>query len=360
MLRVSLFIASALLLLITSCSGPPEGDALQPGRAAPPAAPTATQQPENTATPGDATKIVPAATLPPDSTATGEKNVEAISVAEPTVTLSPTPTLTETATPTSTPTPAVTITVVPPQPTATPTATASLTPPTPQPTATATPTSGLEPTATATPTADLEPTVTPTPTTRPTPIPAAVFVRSHTSYALGSQLVVVGELLNGAAFDAFNVRVDGRFYNIGGALIATADVQAAFAKVELERPAPFRLVVDIDPDAVHRYELTVSFEEISISEYRELEVSAVAIVERDGRMLVVGSLHNGHENALSSVVVAATFYDEDGEVVDVVENSLWDEVISPGADISFVIPLPGTGRMYTRVLVLAQGRLNLF
>ena len=352
MLRLSLLVASALLLSITSCGGPPDGDALQSGRAAPPAAPTATQQPENTATPGETAEIEPAATLPPDSSATGKNNAEAISAVVTAVTPTTTPTPAGTATPTPTPssTPAVTITVVPPQPTATPTETASLTPPTPQPT------------ATATPTPEIEPTVTPTPTPTPTrtPIPAAVFVRSHTSYALGPQLIVVGELLNGAAFDVFDVRVHGRFFNSGGSLIATAEVRAAFAKLEIERPAPFRMIVDIDPDAVYRYELTVSFEEISISEYREPEVSAVAIVERNGRMLLLGSLHNGHENALSSVVVAATFYGEGGEVVDVVESFLGDEVISPGADFAFEIPLPGTGRMYARVLVLAQGRLSLF
>ena len=343
--RVSLLIASALLLFVTSCGGPADGDALPPETDI-----------------SNAKGQEPAADTPPETAAPAQAGGQAIITVQPTVTPLPTPTETDapppTPTPTataiqtltSTPTAAVTITVEPPQPTATPTETASLTPPPPQPTATPTPTPAIEP------------TLTPTPSPAPsrTPIPSAVFVRSHTSYALGSQLVVVGELLNGAAFDVFDVRVHGRFFNSAGALIATTDAQAAFPKLEIERPAPFRMVVDIDPDAAHRYELTVSFEEISIGEYREPEVSAVAIVERDGRMLIVGSLYNGHENALSSVVVAATFYGEGGEVVDVVENFLGDEVISPGADISFEIPLPGTGRMYTRVLVLAQGRLSLF
>ena len=347
MLRLSLLVASAFLLLITSCGGPTDGDVLPPNV---------------DATSDSAEGREPAAGAQSETAAPAQAGGEVTVTTQPTVTPlprptetdtpPPTPTPTETAiqTPTSTPTAAVTITVEPPQPTATPTATTVLTPPPPQPTATVTPTAGLEP------------TVTPTPTPAPTrtPIPSAVFVRSHTSYALGPQLVVVGELLNGAAFDVFDVRVHGRFFNSGGALIATAEVRAAFAKLEIERPAPFRMIVDIDPDAVYRYELTVSFEEISISEYREPEVSAVAIVERDGRMLVVGSLHNGHENALSSVVVAATFYGEGGEVVDVVESFLGDEVISPGADLPFEIPLPGTGRMYARVLVLAQGRLSLF
>ena len=127
-------------------------------------------------------------------------------------------------------------------------------------------------------------------------------MRSHSSYALGLQLVVVGELLNGAANDVFGARVKGRFYNSSGDLIATAEVPSAFGKLEIERTGPFRLIVDVDPAAVSRYELSVSFEEISINEYREPDVSAVEVVERNGHLVVIGQLHNGQEMGLSSVV----------------------------------------------------------
>ncbi len=321
MQRVPLFVVSILLLLLTSCGDAVDGEALQTSPAAPPV-----------------------------SSAPVETEVEATDATEATVTPLPTPAPTETApttqTPTSTPTAAATITLEPPQPTATPTLTASPTHSTPQPTATAT--STPVPTATA----------TPTPTR--TPFPSAVFVRSHSSYALGPQLVVVGELLNGAAYDVYAPRVHGRFYNSGGALIATAEVQAAFPKLEIERPAPFRMIADIDPAAVHRYELSVSFEEISINEYREPDVSTYSVVERNGNLAVVGELHNGHEMALSSVVVAATFYGENGEVIDVAVTVLIGGEISPGANVAFEILLPDTGRAYSKLRVLAQGQLSLF
>lgn len=171
---------------------------------------------------------------------------------------------------------------------------------------------------------------------------------------------MVGELLNGGPYDLFDVRVQGRFYNSSGERIATAEVQAVFGKLEIERLAPFHMTVDIDPAAVHRYALDVSFQDIGISEYREPEVSAVAVVEREGRLAVVGTLHNGHETALSSIAVAAIFYNEEGGVVDVVDTVLLGEVISPGADIAFEIFLPGAGRAYSRLRVLAQGQLGLF
>ena len=322
MQRVSLFVASAFLLLTASCRDTADGGALQPATGVEATAP---QWPETaTFTPRSSQLLTPRSADPPTPTAT-----------------EPTPTL------------------APPQPTATRTphafvsATATMTT---APTATATMTAA--PTATATMTAVLTATATPIPT--PTPIPQAVFVRSHTSYALGSQLVVVGELLNGAGYAVYALRVHGRFYDSGDALIASAEAQAALGELEIERVAPFRMIADIDPAVVHRYELSVSFEEISINEYRELEVSAVAVVERNGRLAVVGELHNGHETALSALVVAVTFYDEEGEVVEAAETALTEEVISPGADLSFEILLPDAGRAYSKLRVLAQGQLSLF
>jgi hypothetical protein len=315
-----------MLLLITSCRDAADGGALQLESAAPSAS---------------VSEAEPAATTPPDSSVQVEITVEA------TVTPLPTPTEAELPTPAPTPSPtaAATITLVPP-PTPTPTAT-----PTPLPT---------QPTETATSTLLPPPTATPLPTSTRTPIPSEVFVRSHTSYARGAQLVVVGELLNGGAYDVYALRVHGRFFNSAGALIATAEAQAAFAKLEIERPAPFRMIADVDPAAVHRYELSVSFEEISINEYREPEVSDFAVVERNGRLAVVGELHNGHEMALSSVVIAATFYDEDGKVVEVAQTVLSEELISPGADLAFEILLSDAGRAYSSLRVLAQGQLSLF
>ena len=330
MQRLSLAFASALLFLLASCGGAPAGDVSQSESAAP--APD---------------KIEVEDSFTPFPT--------------PTDAVLPTPTPAEPLTPTPSATPAVTVTLDPPDPTATPTPTLSPTPTathtptatptqvTPQPTATSTPTQ--TPLLTATATATLTPTRT--------PIPSAVFVRSHTSYAQNAQYVVVGELVNGGAFDTFAVIVHGRFFDSAGLLIATAQAPAAFAKIEIERPAPFRMIADVDPAAVNRYELRITSDETSIVEYREPEVSNVAIVERDGRTAVVGELYNGHEMALTSIVVAVAFYDEDGEVVEVAESVLSEERISPGAVLPFEILLPDAGRVYSHLRVLAQGKVSL-
>ncbi len=331
--RVSLLAATVLLLFVISCGGPADSDALPPDTDI-----------------SSAEEQDPVADTPSETAAPAQAAEEATATPQPTVTPLPTPTETavplptstptETAvpTPTSTPTEAVTITAEPPRPTATPTASVTDSPP--QPT--------------------LTPTLTATATFTPTPIPAAVYVRSHTSYASDSQLVLVGELVNGGAFEVFGARVHAEFFSSSGASIAVAEVLAVFGKLEAESSAPFRMIADVDPAEVQSYELSVSSDEFSITEYRALEVSAVTLVEREGRLAVVGRLHNGHETALTSVVVAVTFYDEAGEVVDVVEHPMFGETITPGADLLFEIPLPGAERAYTNLRVQAQGQLSLF
>ncbi|MYC94470.1 MAG: hypothetical protein F4X14_05815, partial [Caldilineaceae bacterium SB0661_bin_32] len=220
-------------------------------------------------------------------------------------------------------------------------------------------------TATATATATNTPTQpSPTPTLTATPtstaIPAEVFVRSHTTYEDDFQLVLVGELVNGGAFEVYGVRVQARFFSSGGDQIADAEAPAVFGKLEAERTAPFRMVVDVDPTAVESYELDLFFDDFTIAEYRDLEVSAVVVVEREGRVAVVGRLHNPHETALTSVRVAATFYDDFGEVAEVVELSMFGETITPGAELPFEIPLQEAGRTYAHLHVQAQGQLSLF
>ena len=344
MQRLPLLVASALLLFIASCNGPADEGLLPPDSgisAAEMQEPSVDASPESVATEEAGTD--PAATASPTSTP----------IPSPTATETtlppPSPTGTPTLIPSATPSPTLTVTPEPPTPTATPTATAADTPPQPSPT----------PTLTAAPP---QPSPTPTLTAVPTAtaIPAAVFVRSHTTYPADFQLVLVGELVNGGPFEVYGVRVQARFFSGRGELLADAEAPAAFGKLEAERTAPFRMVVDVDPTAVESYELDLFFDEFTIAEYRELEVSAVAVVERGGRVAVVGRLHNPHETALTSIRVAATFYDESGEVAEVVELPMFGETITPGAELPFEIPLQEAGRTYAHLQVQAQGQLSLF
>ena len=326
-------VASALLLFTASCNGPADEGDLPPESgisAAEEQEPSADALPETASEEEGATDSAAAAA----PTSTPLPSPTSTETPQP----APSPTGTPTSTPSATPSPTPTLTPEPPPPTATQTATASATNTPPQPSPT--------PTLTATPTS--------------TAIPAEVFVRSHTTYEDDFQLVLVGELVNGGAFEVYGVRVQARFFNSRGEQVADVEAPAAFVKLEAERAAPFRMVVNVDPTAVESYELDLFYDEFAVAEFRDIEVSAVAVVEREGRVAVVGILHNPHETALTSVRVAATFYDDSGEVAEVVELSMLGETITPGAELLFEIPLHGGDRTYAHLRVQAQGQLSLF
>lgn len=331
--RIPLRFSFALLLLLAACNGAVIGEyneSYSTNGGGPSsdvvAEEMATEQPPATVKP---TVHAPAQRRPH----TPEKAQEML---KPTTQATDTPMPTPTETGTNTPMPTNSPTF-PAEPTATPTAA----PP--------------QPTATPSMTAIVPPTLTPT----RTPLPASVVVRSHTSYALGSQVVVVGELLNGAQSDVFGMRISGQFYDSSDKVIAVGQVHVPFGKLEIERSAPFRMTVDVDPSRVRRYELSVIYENLSIVEFRELDVLDARVAERDGRLAVVGELYNGHEMELVSLVVATAFYDENGDVVEVVDRFFSGEIIAPGSVLAFEIPLLGVERTYVKLRVFAQGQLNL-
>lgn len=332
--RIPLRFSFALLLLLAACNGAVIGEynesySTNGGGAVSDvvAEEMATEQPSATVEPTVYAPVEEAAQLD-RRTHTPEKAQEMPREVKPTDTPMPTPTETGTNTPMPTNSP-----TFPAEPTATP----------------------PQPTATPSLTAIVPPTLTPT----RTPLPASVVVRSHTSYALGSQVVVVGELLNGAQSDVFGMRISGQFYDSSDKVIAVGQVHVPFGKLEIERSAPFRMTVDVDPSRVRRYELSVVYENMSIVEFRELDVLGARVAERDGRLAVVGELYNGHEMELASLVVATAFYDENGDVVEVVDRFFSGEISAPGSVFVFEIPLLGVERTYVKLRVFAQGQLNL-
>ncbi len=248
-------------------------------------------------------------------------------------------------------TPAETATETPSPPTA---------PATPLPLATDTPAPSATPTAgpttapTETPT-PLPPT-TPTPAPTQTPYPTGIFVASHRGFSDGTHYFVVGEVLNTAGFPVFGVKVIANFYDSGGKQVAAGQALTSLAMTEPEVGNPFKLKVENLAAAVARYELSVTWEDVSLIEFRPL-----AVLEGEVRQdAVVGQIRNEQESALTSIVVAVTFYDATGAVVDSADIFLGGQTLAPGATLPFAIPIAGDDRVYDHFWIEAQGNLNLF
>ncbi len=251
-----------------------------------------------------------------------------------------------------------TATSVPPGETATavPPATETPAPPaSPTVVPTSTPTSA--PPATATP----APTAPPSPAPTKTPYPTGIFVASHRGFSDGPNYVVVGEVLNTSGVAVYGAKVIANFYDRGGKLVAASQALTSLPMTEPEVGNPFKLKVENLVSAVERYELTVTWEDVSLIEFRYLTVVEGAIDQgTGGKSEVTGQIRNEQEIALTSIVVAVTFYDAAGAVVETADIFLGGQTLAPGESLPFAIPLPEGAGVYDHFWIEAQGNLNLF
>lgn len=248
--------------------------------------------------------------------------------------------------------------VVTPEPSAEPTSEPTATPlplatELPAPPATATPIPPAPPTSAPT---SLPTPEQPTPAPTRTPYPQGIFVVSHRGVSDGSHYAVVGEILNTGGAPAFGVKVIGNFYDGEGKLVGAAQTLASFSMTEPEVANPFKLRVENLPSAVARYELNLTWEDVSLIEFRPLTVVDAVVDQGE----VTGQIRNDQESSLTSIVVAVTFYDEAGGVVEMADIFLGGQTLAPGASLPFTIPLPAGERSFDHFRIEAQGNLNLF
>lgn len=257
----------------------------------------------------------------------------------------------ETPAATDTTTPVETATAAPPTATPAPPATATTQPP-----STPTGAPGPTPTGAASATPAPGPTASPTARATKTPYPTGIFVASHRGYTEGSTYVVVGEVLNTAGYPVFGAKIIGDFYDSSGNRVAAGQALTSLPMTEPEVGNPFKLKMENVASAVNRYELSVTWEDVSLIEFRHLTVLEGEV--RGGE--VVGQMRNDHESTLTSIVVAVTFYDASGAVVDTADIFLGGQNVASGESLPFTIPIRADLPVYDSFWIEAQGNLNLF
>jgi hypothetical protein len=241
--------------------------------------------------------------------------------------------------------------------TATPLATATPTPP-PTATSTATPT----PSPTSTPSLTPSPTPTPTggtPTETATPAPVGeVYVRSHRGFARDGLYHVVGEVVNALGAPVFHVRIVGTFYNESGQMIATQESYGFLVQTSPDQRNPFRLTVENPANDISRYELAISWEEISVVSYQDLAVLSQEVRENNGQE-VAGEVQNDFSENLGSVVIAVALYDESGAVVDVYQGTPRATQLAPGETTQYGVAI-SPDQPFVTSQVQAQGKRAIF
>ncbi len=275
-----------------------------------------------TGTVAPTTTVVPTATAPITTTPTVTTTVMPTMTAAPTATIMPTTTVVPT------------VTTVPTT-TATPPATGTPgEPPTPGPTLPPTPTAA--PTLPPTPTTAPTNTPTPGPSPTPTPLPSGVFVGSHRSFPEGSNLVVVGEAINGTSAPVYNLAIIATFYDAGNQLVGATESMAFLPQTIPTQRNPFRLQLANAPSSVSRYELTLRWDEVSLATFDRATITREEVNQTSG-LLITGDLRNDHRRDLRNLVVVATLYDAGGAVVDVIPGSAGMNTLPPDGTTTFTI-----------------------
>jgi hypothetical protein len=200
------------------------------------------------------------------------------------------------------------------------------------------------------------PTDPPTPAPTKTPYPTGIFVASHRGFSDGANYVVVGEVLNTSGVAVYGAKVIANFYDSGGKLVAAGQALTSLPMTEPEVGNPFKLKVENLVSAVARYELTVTWEDVSLIEFRYLTVMEGSVSQSE----VTGQIRNEQESALTSIVVTVTFYDGAGAVVETADIFLGGQTLAPGGSLPFAIPIPEDAGVYDHFWIEAQGNLNLF
>src|SRR5690606_40520306 len=88
--------------------------------------------------------------------------------------------------------------------------------------------------------------------------------------------------------------------------------------------------------SVHSYQLTLRWDEISVNTYGRASIVSEQVNQEDG-VEITGEVRNVHRSALNNLVVVATFYDENGEVLDVVRGQTHVTSLAPEETTTFSV-----------------------
>lgn len=171
---------------------------------------------------------------------------------------------------------------------------------------------------------------------------------------------MVGEVLNGAGAPVYHVRVIGTFYDAANNVVAATESAAILPMTEVELPNPFKLHLTNAP-AFNRYELNLVWDDFSIVTYYPLSVlSQEAEEDEEAETLAVtGEIHNDGVTPVENIVLEVTFYDEDGQVVNVYAGAPDQSTLAPDQTSSYTIDVPNPDISFNSFWVQAQGALAL-
>ncbi len=189
-----------------------------------------------------------------------------------------------------------------------------------------------------------------------TPVPGKADILSHTSYMKygswkeifsgktyeGDFLHVVGEIQNSGAVNLKDFKIGATYFDSNGAVLDAGPTHLEHDPRWLApgEKAPFLLIL-LDEEAskeVARYELVLEFNETTEAPYELNTFGDRGYVNKWGTYNVIGEVQNAGERNIESVKLYATFYDENGRVIDIdytYTGATGLDMLAPGQKSSF-------------------------
>jgi hypothetical protein len=192
------------------------------------------------------------------------------------------------------------------------------------------------------------------------PAPAAneVYVRSvHIQRPVDEYWNLVGEVINPTAEPVFHVQLVARFLNASGQQVAVADTEATLARIGPGQRSPFQLYVGNPPGTATAFTLAITHSPDSSLAWRDAIILSAQTRDNLG-VEIFGEVRNPEVLELRGVMVAATFYDLAGHVVDVESRPTSPLTIAAGATAVYVLPTYDETLTNARMEVQAQGYLG--
>lgn len=188
---------------------------------------------------------------------------------------------------------------------------------------------------------------------------AGVTARGFSGYDDLGDHFAYGEVVNTLNTPVFDVRLTIEYLDASGRVLATADAAPVFSRVEPRSTAPVAKVLFSAPRGVRGYRVAVTgWSSRQLAERRSLTI--LTTTRRDGFLgaVVSGRGRNDTGKTVSNVVLAASFRNKAGAVVNVFYDYPVLGVLRPGQTFDFEVETIDDSLGGATVLVQAQGSVG--
>ncbi len=164
--------------------------------------------------------------------------------------------------------------------------------------------------------------------------------------------------MNGTTAPIYKVRITANFFNANEQVVATQESFGYLAQTSPDQRNPFKIQLDNAPTDITRYELSLTYDDVSVVTYQDLTIISQEMRKNEGTA-IAGELRNDFTENLGSVVVVVALYDASGNVVDVYQGVPRASQLAPNDTSPYELPVV-TDQPFTSFMVQAQGKRAIF